>query len=240
MRFPRHSPSRLPAVLLTCLSLAACATGRAAGGPAAPSGGESDSPPVSAVLDSARLAQALRAATLPPADSAGPPLFVVHFAEAGTVDSVQLLVRGPRPGNASALERTVAEHVLPQPRRAASWGYYVRTAGGSARPVEISGAGTQRSPKIVNGSRISAEITKVVQQVRSGNPAYPEGPRVVVVKGVVMPDGKTDAVVLARGSGDSWLDQEAVRLARLARYRPATVFGRPVPVIVMLPITFHF
>lgn len=240
MRFVHPSRSSLPAVLLTGLSLAACATGRPAGGPAAPGGGESDSPPVSAVLDSARLAQALQAATLPPADSAGPPMFAVHFAEAGTVDSVRLIAREPRPADASALERTIAEHTRPQPRRGAAWGYYLRTAGGSTRPVEISGVGIQRSPQLVNGSRISTEITRVVRQVRDGNPGYPPGRRVVLVRGVVTADGRMDVVALAAGSGDPGVDREGLRVARLTRFRPATVFGRPVPVIVYFPIAFHF
>ena len=235
-----RTPHSLTIALLTGLSLAACATGRPAGDPAAPSGAASDSPPVSAVLDSARLAQALQAATLPPADSAGPPLFVVHFAGAGTVDSVRLIVREPRPTNASALERTIAEHTRPQPRRGAAWGYYLHTSGGSTGPVEISGVGIQRSPQLVNGSRISAEITKVVRQMRDVNPSYPPGRRVVLVKGVVMPDGRMDTAVLAAGSGDPGVDREALRLARLTRFRPATVFGRPVPVIVYFPIAFHF
>lgn len=237
MRFTHPCRSRLH-TLLTGLSLAACAAGQASAQGSA-SGRAADLPPVSAVLDSARLAQALQAASPPAVDGARPSVFLIHFAAAGTVDSVRWTLRDQRPSDAGAIEQTVAGHARPQPPRAAPWAYYVRSAGGTARPVEIRRV-AERAPQLVNASRIVGEINQFVKQVRDANPGYPRGDRAVLVRGVVTQQGKMEGVAVVHGSGDPGVDREALRLARLTRYRPAVVLEMPVPVIVSFPITFNF
>jgi TonB family protein len=241
MRFMHHSRSKLRAVLLTGLSLAACTVGQRASAQGGTGGRAADPAPVSAVLDSASLAQALQAATPPAVDGARPSVFLVHFAPAGTVDSVRWTLRTERPADAGAIEQTVARHARPQAPRAGPWAYYVRTVGGSARPVEIRKV-TERAPQLVNASRIVRDINQFVKQVREANPGYPRGDRSVLVRGVVSREGKMEpvSVSVVHGSGDPGVDQEAVRLARLTRYKPAIVLEMPVPVLVTFPITFNF
>ncbi len=240
MRFLHPSRSRLPSLLLIGLSLAACAAGRPASAQERPGGSAAGRLPVSAVLDSARLAQALQAATAPPADSTVQWAFAIRFTPAGTVDSVRPILHpdDPRPpSGASALVRVVEAHVLPQAARQGPWVYFVRAFGGSARPFELEVA-SERLPQLLNERWFSRMVGRFAIQLEAGKPNYARGTRKVSLLGVVTLDGKMVGARVAESSGDAATDQAALRLAELTLFEPGRIAGIPAPVLVTFPINF--
>lgn len=61
----------------------------------------------------------------------------------------------------------------------------------------------------------------------------------VLIQAVVMPDGTVGNVEVVRSLDQTFgLDQEAVKAAKQWRFVPGTRFGRPVPVLVTIELTF--
>ena len=62
----------------------------------------------------------------------------------------------------------------------------------------------------------------------------------VVLEAVVLADGTVGDVRVMRSlDRDTGLDQAAVRAAREWRFEPGTLLGNPVPVIVILDLSFR-
>lgn len=62
---------------------------------------------------------------------------------------------------------------------------------------------------------------------------------IVEVQAVVMPDGSVSQVEIVRSLDDRFgLDQKAIEAVRRWRFRPGLRFGKPVPVLVNIELTF--
>jgi protein TonB len=86
------------------------------------------------------------------------------------------------------------------------------------------------------------ETPRVIREVK---PQYtPDAMRAkvqgtVLIQAVVMPDGTVGNVEVVRSLDQTFgLDQEALKAARQWRFVPGTRFGRPVPVLVTIELTF--
>ncbi|MAM85197.1 MAG: hypothetical protein CL472_11100 [Acidobacteria bacterium] len=61
----------------------------------------------------------------------------------------------------------------------------------------------------------------------------------VWIEAVVMPDGSVGEVRITKSLDRVFgLDQEALRAVRQWRFAPGTRFGQPVPVLVVIELTF--
>lgn len=86
------------------------------------------------------------------------------------------------------------------------------------------------------------ELPQVLRQVRPQYTADAMRAKVqgtVVLDCVVLPDGSVGNVTVTRSLDPVFgLDQEAIKAARQWRFIPGTRFGKPVPVLVQIELTF--
>jgi periplasmic protein TonB len=125
------------------------------------------------------------------------------------------------------------------------------TGGAGAGPGTGAGSGTGSGlgPGFGGGFgggayRLGAGITSPVV-LREVKPAYTADAMRAKVQGavwlecIVMPDGSVGDVKVARSLDPIFgLDQEAIKAARMWRFRPGLRQGEPVPVIVTIELTF--
>lgn len=117
-------------------------------------------------------------------------------------------------------------------------------ATGQAEPTRAGGAEVgerpqptpyDTPPQLVDADRVRALLAT----------AYPPDLRAAGVGGTVVlwlhlaSDGTVLGTVIKEGSGEQRLDEAAVRVAEKIRFTPARFQGEPVPVWVMLPLTFQ-
>ena len=125
----------------------------------------------------------------------------------------------------------------------ALWGLLLNAAGavealGQRTRAELSAAPTitpmTARPEILN----EPEVRRAIQD------AHPPMLRDAGIGGTVMvyffiaEDGRVANAILSRSSGHAPLDQAAVEIARVYRFKPAMNRDQVVPVWVMFPLTF--
>ena len=110
----------------------------------------------------------------------------------------------------------------------------------SASSSETATAGSAQSAP--NVGPLTKDMTEPVP-IYKPEPPYVEGARAQGVEGtitmmiVIGKDGSVHDVQLKKGI-DSWLDESAVQTVRTWKFKPATLDGRPVPVRVLVEISF--
>lgn len=94
----------------------------------------------------------------------------------------------------------------------------------------------------IRGGAPGVTVPTVIQQVRPSYTADAMRMRiqgVAMVECVVMPDGTVgDARIIRSLDSRFGLDAEAIAAAKRWRFRPGTLHGKPVPVIVTIELTF--
>lgn len=117
--------------------------------------------------------------------------------------------------------------------------------GGGSGPGEGEGLG----PGIGGGTGggvyrpgSGVETPRVIREVKPQYTADAMRAKVqgtVLIQAVVLPDGTVGDVEVIRSLDQTFgLDQEAVKAAKQWRFVPGTRFGRPVPVLVTIELTF--
>jgi len=98
-----------------------------------------------------------------------------------------------------------------------------------------TGGGVYRPGSGVDTPRVIREVKP--QYTADAMRAKVQG--TVLIQAVVMPDGTVGNVEVVRSLDQTFgLDQEAVKAAKQWRFVPGTRFGRPVPVLVTIELTF--
>jgi protein TonB len=86
---------------------------------------------------------------------------------------------------------------------------------------------------------ISPRLLQEVKPGYTGEAMRAKIQGVVLMEAVVMPDGSIGPVTITRSLDPTFgLDQEAIRTVRKWRFAPGTRFGKPVPVLVEIEMTF--
>ena len=118
-------------------------------------------------------------------------------------------------------------------------------AGGGSGPGEGDGLGPGTGGGTGGGyyrPGSGVDTPRVIREVKPQYTADAMRAKVqgtVLIQAVVMPDGTVGNVEVVRSLDQTFgLDQEAVKAAKQWRFVPGTRFGRPVPVLVTIELTF--
>jgi TonB family protein len=88
-------------------------------------------------------------------------------------------------------------------------------------------------PALGNGHEVNAAIARATQTNGSTRG------QTVVIGGVVAVDGALASPTVARSSGSTEVDREALRIARLMRFSPARIDGVAIQAPTSIPVTFQ-
>lgn len=228
----------LAAVLGACASVPSAA--RAGGGPSPLS--SNDPPlPVAAFIDSAGLHRALLSAPPAPAEFKSRALFWVDYDSTGALASVKPAARRAIPpawGDtmATILRASVKPRITPA--RATSQMVWL-VSGGSPR-ISVLGDVIAVQPSVINGTRVAEDLSRAASQLASRDLSLAGQQRTAMVRMSVDDNGVPDNFALLRSTLNPRVDAEVISVAQKLRFRPATVDGVPVRVLVVLPIVMVF
>ena len=163
----------------------------------------------------------------------------------------------PKPENLTIPAKTIADSDQPLPGVVENVADLSTTAGpgsgGGAGTGTGGGAGSGRGVGLGEGDIAGMgggvyrpgsgiELPRVIKEVKpqyTADAMRAKVQGVVVVEAVVQPDGTVGNVQIVRSLDQTFgLDQEALRAAKQWRFVPGTRFGRPVPVLVSIELTF--
>ncbi|HEX7243874.1 MAG TPA: TonB family protein [Longimicrobiaceae bacterium] len=188
-------------------------------------------------MDSAQLVAALRSAGPAPAGTRIPSDFNLYFAAGGQVDSIRPAFRKLSADYAAAMEALIRPAVRPQPVQAEEWQFLLRAQGG--RTVTLEEPDYEVSPpEILNRRAVTAALHQV-RALLDSSPLDRERRLMVAMRMTVTEEGTIRDETLVRGTGDMRIDAEVLRILRKVRFRPATLDGIPVPVLITLPFTVY-
>jgi TonB family protein len=193
-------------------------------------------PPLSALVDSAALVQAVAALELPALPRGVPPLFHVHFDSTGAVAEVGPLIPGIPDAYADPVVEAIRAHALPQPP-GRWWITRLRVVAGAGALVDRPEL-REEMPRLRNAPMFIGEVQRIARRhVRSFPVLRGEGLQ-AMVRLRVLPDGRPDreSVQVTRSTGSRLLDEELVRAAAVMRFTPARIEGIPVRVWVVQPV----
>jgi TonB family protein len=196
--------------------------------------------PISTFVDSAGLVRAVAALPAPDLPPDIEPLFRVTFDTTGAVKEVESASDLPASYEEPVLA-AIRAHLKPQPPSPQPITTFLRVIAGPEPVVDRPELRRVEPPRLTNGSVLGSALEQAIASfVREGGSAtqaaYPAELRFRVLE-----DGTVDtlSVEVSRSTGIAALDREAVRVVRLARFRPATAEGLgPVKVMVTLPLIF--
>lgn len=232
MLFPTRAARFVRAVLVSFAVLPVLAP--AAGAQALP-----EEPPLSAFLDSAALVHAAAALPAPNLPQGTMPLFLVSFDSTGAVKQVETF--NPLPASyAEPVLAAIRAHLKPQAPSRQPIYTYLRVVAGPEPVVDRPELRRFDDPRLTNAGTLARALEQAITSFASEGGSEIRAAYRAEVSFRVLEDGTADTlgVELSRSTGNAGLDREAVRIVRLARFRPATLEGRPVKAMVSLPLTF--
>jgi protein TonB len=181
------------------------------------------------------------AAKPPSASKPEPPKEIPKPAEQLTIPA-QTMATGVQelPGAISSLP------TMPTPSQGSGTGNGAGTGAGTGiGPGRGSGLGDGEGGGTGGGyyrpgnGVISPRLLQEVKPGYTGEAMRAKIQGVVLMEAVVMPDGSIGPVTITRSLDPTFgLDQEAIRTVRKWRFAPGTRFGKPVPVLVEIEMTF--
>ncbi|HEU4557426.1 MAG TPA: TonB family protein [Longimicrobium sp.] len=194
---------------------------------------EPTGPPLSELVDSAALVQAL--AAIPPLrEAAGvPPLFQVSVDTAGGAEVEPSLSQIPAP-YAEPVVAAIRAHLRPQARSPRGSFMFLRAVAGPRARVERVFPLMER-PALEYREHVG-EMMKEVIETRRG--AWDRLRYDALLRMRVTSAGTVDSVILARSTGDPDLDTESLRLGRRMSFTPGSLEGVRATMWAMLPLTF--
>ncbi len=102
-----------------------------------------------------------------------------------------------------------------------------------------SGGGTGGGPKRPGNGVLSPQIIHEEKPQYTSEAMRAKVQGIVEVEAVVLPDGTVGQVQIVRSLDDRFgLDQKAIEAVKLWRFRPGTLLGKPIPVLVNIELTF--
>ena len=223
--------------LLALAALFALATvGAAQSGGAAPPGEE---PPLSAFVDSAALVRAVAALPAPELPPGVRPIFSVSFDSTGVVREVEAEPYPLPASYAEAVAAAIRAHLKPQAPSRRPLQTYLRVVAG-AEPLVDRPELRIVPPVLGNRSVVARRMEQAVESFVGRRGSLAQAWYQGELKFRVLEDGSVDtlSVEVSRSTGEAELDREAVAVAGVARFRPATVEGLAARVWVTLPLTF--
>jgi len=203
---------------------------------AAQAGGD---PPLSALLDSAALAAAVRALPAPPFPAVVQPLWAVQYDSTGAVADVSPVYDHLAPA-ASMAPVTAAVRVSLLPRRPLRRAgvVYLRVDAGERAAVRLVQPAVT-PPMLVNRDALVRRMEAVMRRHQD---RIPEGSEQAVrVRYRVSHLGVVDpaSVTVARSSNDAALDSEAVAAVAISLFQPGTVDRIQTAAWVTQPVRFR-
>ncbi|HEX5872871.1 MAG TPA: TonB family protein [Longimicrobium sp.] len=198
-----------------------------------------EEPPLSTFVDSAGLVAAVAALPAPDLPPEILPMFLVSFDSTGAVNKVETFSDLPA-SYAEPVVAAIRAHLKPQPPSRQPITTYLRVVAGPEPVVDRPELSRVDPPRLANGPVLGRELEQVVTSFVGEEGSVTQGSYEAELRLRILEDGTVDtlSVEVSRSTGDARLDREAVRVVRLARFRPATVEGRPVKIMVSLPLTF--
>lgn len=201
--------------------------------------GEAEAP-LSTFVDSAGLARAVASLPAPDLPPGITPMFRVTFDTTGAVKEVESISDLPA-SYEEPVAAAIRAHLKPQPPSLQPITTFLRVVAGPEPVVDRPELRRVEPPRLTNGSVLGRALEQAIASfVREGGSAT-EAAYPAELRFRVLEDGTVDtlSVEVYRSTSIAALDREAVRVIRLARFRPATTEGHgPVKVMVTLPLIF--
>lgn len=197
-------------------------------------------PTIDQYLDTAAVRRAL-AARAPFTDARrAARILTVSYDSLGAVAAVTAPVAAliPQPSRDSlvAIVRAHARPIAPRPR---GWQtHLLLSAGDSAKVEETALAST--SAEVANRPGLVRALEYVAQDLVRDDPSLVGRTLAVRLRLVLTSDGAVESHTMLISSGDTRIDEAAVRLVRRTPFRAAIIEGEPVGSIVVLPLRFVF
>lgn len=181
-------------------------------------------PDVATIVDIESLRSTL-AVELAAAPSAGVLPFSVRFAPSGQVEWAERIRSATEPPSHPGVQRLIAEHLKPQPRGRVPWSVRLIVVAGDSIEVRIGRSELCPVERIESGATRTESRT-----VRLSMEEVTELRRVgeFRVEVDVSATGSVLRAAIAQSSGSRFADDNALRAAREAKYRPALLDGIPV------------
>jgi TonB family protein len=168
---------------------------------------------------------------------------LVHFRPNGEVERVEI-PRGVDGRIRKEVEAVVRSRVRPQPPRSRPFEWPLQVEADQPPAFEIRVLPfLVCDPELANGRILQflmrEDAARFAAEHRLGGP----GGRTVVVRARITATGLMKDFRVARSSGDPAIDEAALRMMRLAEFRPGLVYaGSPrlqgVPMLIQMPVTF--
>jgi TonB family protein len=188
---------------------------------------------LSQVVDSARLAEAVRA--IPGVPTEGVSLYAVTYDSTGAIDTVTAMaVRD------SAKDAEVVAAIRAVANRTQQGGHesylFIRASWRRGPVLSTLPVGDIQPPQLQNAAMLQRGFGGIAG--RFAGSLRPGGER-MMLKIRVDQNGRAGKVTALRGTGVPEMDAAAIRVARQARFRPASVDGIPIASTASLPITIQ-
>jgi TonB family protein len=164
---------------------------------------------------------------------AGAIVFSVRYSSAGEVERVGPIFQGYPDGYVRPLESALRAHLRRRSDREEP-SVALLVQGGASPLIRFVRLGrAQAVPALGNGREVNAAIARATQTNGSTRG------QTVVIGGVVAVDGALASPTVARSSGSTEVDREALRIARLMRFSPARIDGVAIQAPTSIPVTFQ-
>ena len=195
-----------------------------------------DDRPLTAYVDSAALHAALSGIAPPAGEEAG-HVFTLEFGLDGALVHVEPF-SGLARGYAEEVVKALTAHARRQRASGASSSIHLHVVAGPSPRIARVDPAAVTPPAVSNLGRIAALLEDAVRVYRAQLEGLGGG-RTAVVDMRVLENGRVEDVRIASSTGSPVLDQQALKVAARARFRPATLGGRPVRVRAVLPLRFQ-
>lgn len=182
-------------------------------------------PDIATIVDEDTLRRAI-AAELSGFPASGPMLFSIRFARDGRTEWLEpIRTEAVDVRLRSRVQRLVGERLKPQPPASEPWSLRLQVAAGDSIQLRLSRS--EVCPVELIAERLSSAGGSLGLMDREElTELQRAGP--VTVEVDVSPTGRALGVALLRSSGSRVVDDQALKTAREARYRPAMIDGIPV------------
>jgi len=187
-------------------------------------------------VDSAALHAAL-SGIAPPAGEEAAHVFTLEFGPDGSLLHVDPFA-GLTRGYAEEVVKALTAHARRQRASGMSSLIHLHVVAGPSPRIARVDAAAVTPPAVSNMGRIAALLEDAVRVYRTQLEGLGGG-ATAVVDMRVLENGRVEDVRIWSGSGSPVLDRQALKVAARARFRPATLNGRPVRVRALLPLSFQ-
>ncbi len=193
-----------------------------------------DDRPLTAYVDSAALHDAL--SRIPPlAGDEVAHVFTLEFGPDGALLHVEPF-SGLTGGYAEEVVKALTAHARRQRASGLPTSIHLHVAAGPSPRIARVDPSAVTPPAVSNMGRIAALLEDAVRA--HGAQLERLGRRTAVVDMRVLENGRVEDVRMESSTGSPLLDQQALKVAARARFRPAMLNWRPVRVRVVLPLSF--